>query len=53
MLLVEDEPSAARMNVIDVYINRLRRKIDGDGPSFIRTRRGAGYQLIALGGIEQ
>ena len=40
-------------NVIDVYINRLRRKIDGDGPSFIRTRRGAGYQLVALGGIEQ
>jgi DNA-binding response OmpR family regulator len=35
-------------NVIDVYIQRLRRKIDRDEESFIRTRRGAGYQLIAL-----
>jgi two-component system copper resistance phosphate regulon response regulator CusR len=35
-------------NVIDVYVQRLRRKIDGDEESFIRTRRGAGYQLIAL-----
>jgi DNA-binding response OmpR family regulator len=35
-------------NVIDVYVQRLRRKIDeGEGPSMIRTRRGAGYQLIA------
>ena len=34
-------------NVIDVYVQRLRRKIDrGDGPSLIRTRRGAGYQLL-------
>jgi DNA-binding response OmpR family regulator len=33
-------------NVIDVYIQRLRRKIDRVEPSFIRTRRGAGYQLI-------
>ena len=37
-------------NVIDVYVQRLRRKLD-DGPqSFIRTRRGAGYQLIGLPG---
>ena len=35
-------------NVIDVYVQRLRRKLDRDGPSFIRTRRGAGYQLIGL-----
>jgi len=35
-------------NVIDVYVQRLRRKIDRDEESFIRTRRGAGYQLIAL-----
>jgi two-component system copper resistance phosphate regulon response regulator CusR len=34
-------------NVIDVYIQRLRRKIDRGSPSFIRTRRGEGYQLIA------
>jgi len=34
-------------NVIDVYVQRLRRKIDrGDGPSLIRTRRGAVYQLL-------
>jgi two-component system, OmpR family, copper resistance phosphate regulon response regulator CusR len=33
-------------NVIDVYVQRLRRKIDRGEPSFIRTRRGAGYQLI-------
>jgi two-component system copper resistance phosphate regulon response regulator CusR len=35
-------------NVVDVYIQRLRRKLDGTGPgSFIRTRRGEGYQLVA------
>jgi DNA-binding response OmpR family regulator len=34
-------------NVIDVYIQRLRRKIDRGQSSFIRTRRGAGYQLMA------
>ncbi|HEY2152145.1 MAG TPA: response regulator transcription factor [Vicinamibacterales bacterium] len=33
-------------NVIDVYVRRLRRKIDEDGASFIRTRRGSGYQLL-------
>ena len=33
-------------NVIEVYIQRLRRKIDRGEPSFIRTRRGAGYQLV-------
>ncbi len=33
-------------NVIDVYVQRLRRKLDRGQQSFIRTRRGAGYQLI-------
>jgi DNA-binding response OmpR family regulator len=33
-------------NVIDVYVQRLRRKIDRERDSFIRTRRGAGYQLV-------
>ena len=33
-------------NVIDVYVQRLRRKLDRGQRSFIRTRRGAGYQLI-------
>jgi two-component system copper resistance phosphate regulon response regulator CusR len=33
-------------NVIDVYVQRLRRKIDMPGqPSLIRARRGEGYQL--------
>ncbi len=33
-------------NVIDVYVQRLRRKVDIDGQeSLIRTRRGEGYQL--------
>ena len=34
-------------NVIDVYVQRLRRKLDSGKDSFIRTRRGAGYQLVA------
>jgi DNA-binding response OmpR family regulator len=34
-------------NVIDVYVQRLRRKIDvPGGPSLIRARRGEGYQLV-------
>jgi two-component system copper resistance phosphate regulon response regulator CusR len=33
-------------NVIDVYVRRLRRKLDQGPHSFIRTRRGAGYQLV-------
>jgi two-component system copper resistance phosphate regulon response regulator CusR len=34
-------------NVIDVYVQRLRRKIDVSGePSLIRARRGEGYQLV-------
>ncbi|MEO8070215.1 MAG: response regulator transcription factor [Acidobacteriota bacterium] len=36
-------------NVIDVYVQRLRRKIDGNGESLIRTRRGSGYQLVVPG----
>ena len=35
-------------NVIDVYVQRLRRKIDRGAHSFIRTRRRAGYQFIGL-----
>lgn len=37
-------------NVIDVYIQRLRRKLDRGPGSFIRTRRGVGYQLIGVSG---
>jgi len=44
---VWDEHYDPLSNVVDVYIQRLRRKIDRPGSdSFIRTRRGEGYQLI-------
>ena len=34
-------------NVVDVYVQRLRRKIDSGGSeSLIRTRRGEWYQLV-------
>jgi two-component system, OmpR family, copper resistance phosphate regulon response regulator CusR len=43
---VWDENYDPFSNVVDVYVQRLRRKLDsGDGPSLIRTRRGQGYQL--------
>ncbi len=35
-------------NVIDVYIARLRRKVDGEGEApLLSTVRGAGYRLVA------
>jgi DNA-binding response OmpR family regulator len=38
-------------NVIDVYIGRLRKKIDGPGePPMLETIRGAGYRLAAGAG---
>lgn len=33
-------------NVVDVYIGRLRRKLDAHGPPMIETIRGFGYRLI-------
>jgi len=34
-------------NVIDVYVQRLRRKMDDtDAESVIRTRRGEGYAFM-------
>ena len=45
---VWDESYDPVSNVIDVYIQRLRRKIDDPNQaSLIRTRRGEGYALIA------
>lgn len=45
---VWDAPYEAMSNVIDVCIQRLRRKIDEPGrPSLIVTRRGEGYMLAA------
>jgi len=44
---VWDDSYDAASNVIDVYVQRLRRKIDRPGqPSWIRARRGEGYQLV-------
>src|SRR5262245_31336480 len=43
---VWDEHYDPLSNVVDVYVQRLRRKLDRPGlPSIIRTRRGEGYQL--------
>ena len=46
---VWDEHYDPLSNVVDVYVQRLRRKIDRAGAeSLIRTRRGEGYQLVAI-----
>jgi DNA-binding response OmpR family regulator len=43
---VHDDPMS---NVIDVYIKRLRRKVDTPGQdSIIRTHRGEGYQMPSV-----
>src|SRR5271169_5772945 len=43
---VWDESFDPFSNLIEVYVNRLRRKIDPDGSSgVLQTRRGAGYIL--------
>ena len=43
---VWDEHYDPLSNVVDVYVQRLRRKLDRPGgQSVIRTRRGEGYQL--------
>ena len=45
---VWDEHYDPLSNVVDVYVQRLRRKLDAPAsPSLIRTRRGEGYQLSA------
>src|SRR5262245_47300342 len=44
---VWDEHYDPLSNVVDVYVQRLRRKLDQAGAdSLIRTRRGEGYQLM-------
>ncbi len=46
---VWDEHYDALSNVVDVYVQRLRRKLDRPGSeSLIRTRRGEGYQLAVV-----
>src|SRR5207248_6797773 len=48
---VWDEHYDPLSNVVDVYVQRLRRKIDAHrADSFIRTRRGEGYQLVTWHG---
>jgi two-component system, OmpR family, copper resistance phosphate regulon response regulator CusR len=45
---VWDESFDPFSNLIEVYINRLRRKIDPDGTAeLLQTRRGSGYMLRA------
>jgi DNA-binding response OmpR family regulator len=45
---VWDEEFDPFSNLIEVYVNRLRRKIDGKGAKpLLHTRRGAGYVLSA------
>ena len=47
---VWDENHDPFSNALEVYIGRLRRKIDSDaGRPLIHTRRGAGYMLADLG----
>ena len=44
---VWDESYEPFSNVIEVYVRRLRRKLDDAGAeSLIRTRRGEGYELV-------
>src|SRR5437867_2396650 len=46
---VWDESFDPFSNLIEVYINRLRRKVDGPGVTqLIHTRRGAGYTLATF-----
>jgi DNA-binding response OmpR family regulator len=48
---VWDEHYDPMSNVVDVYVQRLRRKLDhGGSDSLIRTRRGEGYQLVSSPG---
>jgi DNA-binding response OmpR family regulator len=42
---VWDENYDPFSNVIEVHMNRLRRKLESNGPPLIQTRRGAGYLL--------
>ena len=48
---VWDEAFDPLSNVIDVYVKRLRAKVDaGFHPRLIHTRRGEGYMLTAEAG---
>ncbi|MCC6930704.1 MAG: response regulator transcription factor [Gemmatimonadaceae bacterium] len=49
---VWDENHDPFTNALEVYINRLRKKLDDGTSALIHTRRGAGYVLAALAGDE-
>lgn len=38
-------PTETGTNIVDVYVNYLRRKLDGEAGSLIETVRGMGYRL--------
>ncbi len=44
---VWDENHDPFTNALEVYVNRLRKKLDDGGAPLIHTRRGAGYVLAA------
>src|SRR6266516_6132395 len=49
---VWDEHYDPLSNVVDVYVQRLRRKLEAPAsPSMIRTRRGEGYELATEGAV--
>jgi len=45
---VWDETFDPVSNLIEVYVNRLRKKLDATGGPLLHTRRGAGYVLAEL-----
>jgi len=50
---VWDESFDPFSNLIEVYVNRLRRKLgDDDGAPLLQTRRGSGYILAARAEVE-
>jgi two-component system OmpR family response regulator len=42
---VWDEGFTGESNVVEIYVSYLRKKLDLDGPSCIRTVRGVGYTM--------
>jgi two-component system copper resistance phosphate regulon response regulator CusR len=50
---VWDENHDPAANLIDVYVSRLRRKIDAGAPPLLHTRRGAGVLLAERAPVPQ
>ena len=49
---VWNDPYNSMSNVVDVYIKRLRAKIEFDGKHFIHNVRGIGYRIKEPNGVE-